>query len=99
VASENQRDRERVGRLKIRVSVGAGTGMGDVMNPALLLMGVYILVAVVGQLVGLGVSRIVDQFDPAMGLTTFLLLFMAMFGVAWPIAVYLTAPRVVPQSK
>lgn len=69
------------------------------MNPAVLLIGVYIAVTIVGQIIGFGISRIVEHFVPALGLMTFLVLFMAMFGFAWPIAVYLTEPRVAGQSK
>jgi hypothetical protein len=69
------------------------------MNPALLLLGVYVAVTIVGQLFGFGISRIVDHLNPALGLMTFLVLFIAMFGIAWPIAVYLTKPRAAGHSK
>ena len=36
------------------------------------------------------VSRIVDTIDPTLSLMTFLVLFMAMFWLAWPLAVRVT---------
>jgi hypothetical protein len=56
-------------------------------------LGVYLVLVVIGQLIGFGVSRIVDIYAPAFGLLTFLILFIAMFWLAWPIAVRLTEPK------
>jgi hypothetical protein len=52
-----------------------------------ILMGVYILTLVSVQFIGFVVSRLVEFQWPTVGLMTFLLLFMAAFGAAWPIAV------------
>ena len=41
------------------------------------------------QCIGFLISRIVDYAYPAFGLTTFLVLFLGAFGIAWPIAVRL----------
>jgi hypothetical protein len=60
------------------------------MNTAVALMLVYILVTVVLQLVGFGVSRGVDAMSSSWSLMTFLIWFMGAFGFAWPIAVYIT---------
>jgi hypothetical protein len=52
-----------------------------------ILMVTYVLTTIVVQLMGFGVSQAVSTQWPTAGLTTFLLLFMAAFGLAWPIAV------------
>jgi uncharacterized membrane protein YkvI len=54
---------------------------------ALTLMIVYILSVFSVQLIGFGISRLVDYQYPTLGLMTFLILFLGAFGVAWPIAV------------
>jgi hypothetical protein len=51
------------------------------------LMVIYIATTVVVQILGFFISEIVATQWPATGLTTFLILFMAAFGIAWPIAV------------
>jgi uncharacterized membrane protein YkvI len=51
------------------------------------LLVVYVLTIVAMQILGFGISRLVDLQYPALGLTTFLMLFIAAFGVAWPPAV------------
>jgi hypothetical protein len=42
------------------------------------------------QTIGFGISRLVEYKFPLAGLTTFLILFLAAFGIAWPIAVRIT---------
>jgi hypothetical protein len=54
---------------------------------AAILMGTYILTAVVVQFIGFVISQAVEVQWPAAGLLTFLILFMAAYGIAWPIAV------------
>ena len=54
---------------------------------ALTLMVIYVLMTILVQFVGFLISRLIDYEWPTLGLTTFLLLFMAAFGIAWPIAV------------
>ena len=54
---------------------------------ALTLMIVYGLTTLSVQFIGFLISRLVDYQYPTLGLTTFLILFMASFGIAWPIAV------------
>jgi len=56
---------------------------------AAILMAVYIVTTIVVQLIGFGISQVVSTQWPTAALTTFLLLFMASFGVAWPLAVRL----------
>jgi hypothetical protein len=54
------------------------------------LMGIYVVTAFVMQFIGFGISRVIDYEWPAAGLMTFLVLFMAAYGVAWPVAVRIT---------
>ena len=54
---------------------------------ALTLMIVYVLTLVSVQFIGFLVSRLIDLQFPTFGLMTFLILFLAAFGIAWPIAV------------
>jgi hypothetical protein len=62
---------------------------------ALLLMVVYILTTVALQMVGAGISRAVQHVFPALGLMTFLILFLGAFALAWPIAYWLTVTGLV----
>ena len=54
------------------------------------LIGIYILTAVSLQFLGFLVSRAVDQQWPSVSTLTFLILFLAAFAVAWPIALRIT---------
>ena len=57
---------------------------------ALTLMITYILTLFTTQFVGFLISRLVDYEFPTLGLMTFLILFMAAFGIAWLPAVRIT---------
>jgi uncharacterized membrane protein YkvI len=57
---------------------------------ALTLMIVYILTLFTTQFVGFLISRLVDYQFPTLGLMTFLILFMAAFGLAWVPALRVT---------
>jgi ABC-type multidrug transport system fused ATPase/permease subunit len=52
-----------------------------------ILMIVYVLSVISVQFVGFLISRLIEYQWPTLGLTAFLLLFMAAFGIAWPLAV------------
>jgi hypothetical protein len=54
------------------------------MHPALTLMGIYILVTALLQFGGY-------MFAPTISLTVFIVIFLLMFGLGWPIAVRITA--------
>ena len=54
------------------------------------LMIIYILTAAVVQLIGFLLSRLIEYQFPAAGLLTFLVLFLGAYGIAWPIAVWIT---------
>jgi len=54
---------------------------------ALTLMIVYALTTISLQVLGFVISRLVDYEWPTLGLMSFLILFMAAFGLAWPLAV------------
>jgi uncharacterized membrane protein YkvI len=63
------------------------------MNAALLLMMIYVFVVMVLQTLGFGISKLVAYVYPTSSLLVFLILFIGAFGLAWPIAVRLTAPK------
>ena len=50
---------------------------------ALTLMIVYVLTLISTQFIGFLISRLVDYQYPTLGLMTFLILFLASFGIAW----------------
>jgi hypothetical protein len=50
-------------------------------------MVVYILSLISTQFVGFLISRLIDYQWPTLGLMTFLILFLAAFGIAWVPAV------------
>ena len=50
---------------------------------ALTLMIVYIIALFTTQFIGFLISRLVDYEFPTFGVMTFLILFLAAFGVAW----------------
>jgi len=54
---------------------------------ALVLMGVYVLTTIGVQFIGFLISRLVDLQFPTFSVMVFLMLFLAAFGIAWPIAV------------
>ena len=68
------------------------------MNPAIILMVIYVVVMAVLQFLGFLVSRLVEAIDPTLSLMTFLVLFLGMFWLAWPIAVRI-AEAYVPGVK
>jgi hypothetical protein len=53
----------------------------------LALIGLYLFVALVGQVVGFGVSSLVERVVPWAGMPAFLMIFFGMLVLAWPIAV------------
>jgi hypothetical protein len=65
-----------------------GVAWGVVMQAGILMV-IYVLTTAVVQIVGFFVSQAVSIQWPAAGLMTFLVLFMAAFGMAWPLAVLL----------
>jgi hypothetical protein len=54
------------------------------------LIGIYLLVAVVLQAIGLGISQLVQMQWPAVSTIVFLICFLGALAVAWPIAVRIT---------
>lgn len=68
------------------------------MNPAVLLLLIYVLVVMILQALGFGVSKLVDSFSPTSSMLVFLVLFIGAFGLAWPIAVRLTEPKSVKDA-
>jgi len=68
------------------------------MNPALALIGIYIMITAVLQFVGFLISQVVSTFAPTMSLMTFLVLFLGMFWLGWPIAIRITN-RLIPVTE
>jgi hypothetical protein len=62
----------------------------------LALIGLYLLVALVGQVAGFGVSSLVERAVPWAGMPAFLAMFFGMLVLAWPIAVSLMS-RLFPE--
>jgi hypothetical protein len=60
------------------------------MNPAIALIVTYLVIAAILQFLAFLLCLAVDRIDPALGLLVFVILFLTMFGVAWPIAVRLS---------
>lgn len=53
---------------------------------------VYIVIVVIGDLFAYAIGAFVEQmWSPTVGLPVFLLLFFAVFGVGWLLAIRLTA--------
>jgi hypothetical protein len=63
------------------------------MNPAIVLVGVYIAFTLVLQGAFFFVSQAIDRFAPEWSLLVFLILFMSAYGLAWPLAVRATEPK------
>ena len=61
------------------------------------LLGIYVLVAIVGQVIGFGVSSMVERTVPWAGMPVFLAFFFGMLVLAWPIAVALM-DRLAPET-
>jgi uncharacterized membrane protein len=55
-----------------------------------MLLVIFVLTAVAVQFCGFLISKVVDYKWPTAGLLTFLILFLAAYGIAWPIAVRIT---------
>jgi hypothetical protein len=60
---------------------------------------VYVLTTIMVQFLGFLISRLVDLQYPAISVMTFLMLFLAAFGIAWPIAVYVTEWLIVRSGR
>ena len=54
--------------------------------PSLVLIGIYIVLTALLQFVGFLISQLVNTISPPLSLMTFLVLFIGMFYLAWPIA-------------
>jgi hypothetical protein len=54
------------------------------------LMIIYLLTAAVMQGIGFLISHVVDRQWPTAGTLTFVVIFLAAYGFAWPVAVWIT---------
>jgi hypothetical protein len=80
---------------------GAETGHihpEETMVPTLVLLGLYVVVTIGLQFAGYLVSGLVGLYDPKISLMTFLVLFMGMFWLGWPISVRLS-DWLVPETE
>jgi hypothetical protein len=50
---------------------------------------IYIITTMFFQVIGFGISRVIDYQFPAAGLLAFLLFFLSAFYLAWPVAVFI----------
>jgi uncharacterized membrane protein YphA (DoxX/SURF4 family) len=57
------------------------------------LLGVYVVLVIIGQAIGVGIGLFLDTKAPAISLPLALFLIFGVFVVAWPIAVRLSAPK------
>ena len=62
------------------------------------LVGIYLVVAIIGQAIGFGICTLVERTVPWAGLPIFLAFFFGMLLLAWPIAVALM-DRFVPEAE
>lgn len=68
------------------------------MKQSLALLGLYVVTVVTLQVAGFLISRLIGYFNPAMSLMAFLVMFMGMFALAWPIAVRIS-DRFIPETE
>jgi hypothetical protein len=59
----------------------------------MILLVVYIALMITGNFVAYGIGRIIEQQWPAASLPAFLAMYFVFLGLAWIIAVRITAPR------
>jgi hypothetical protein len=59
----------------------------------MVLLTAFAITVVLGDLIAIGISAVVEQFSKPISLIVFLILFMAVIPVAWRIAVRATEPR------
>jgi hypothetical protein len=61
--------------------------MEGALMQALILIGIFVVTAAIVQFLGFLVSQMISTVMPGAALLTFLILFIAAYGIAWPIAV------------
>ena len=61
------------------------------MNSGIVLMGAYILIVAIGNLVAWRIGLVVEDRWPTASLPVFLAMFFAVLILAWPVAVRATA--------
>jgi hypothetical protein len=64
---------------------------------AMVLMGLYVLVVAVAQVVGYFVGVMIERTAPAIGLPAYLAVSLGMLILAWPIAIRLTEAFMGPE--
>lgn len=66
---------------------------------AVLLLAIYVATMIVVQFVGFLISRLIDLQFPNISVMAFLIMFIAAFAIAWPIAVYVTEWLIVRSGR
>jgi succinate dehydrogenase hydrophobic anchor subunit len=74
-------------------------GAQQVGNIVMVLLTAFIVTVVLGDLVAIGISAVVEHFSKPISLFVFLALFVAVIPVAWRIAVRFTEPKGTPRSQ
>ena len=64
----------------------------------MVLLTAFIVTVLLGDLIAVGISAVVEHFSKPISLFVFLALFIAVIPVAWRIAVRYTEPKDNPQS-
>jgi hypothetical protein len=60
---------------------------------------VYVGAVLAGDLLAVGIAELVEYYSKAASVWVFLVLYFAVFWVAWQLAVRVTAPRDAPAAK
>jgi hypothetical protein len=59
----------------------------------MVLLTTFAITVVLGDLIAIGISAVVEQFSKPVSLIVFLILFMGVIPIAWRIAVHATEPN------
>ena len=68
-------------------------------NFVMALLVAFIVTIILGDLIAIGISYVVEQFSKPISLFVFLFLFAAMIPLAWRIAVRITEPKAAATTK
>ncbi len=58
------------------------------------LIAFYVVFVVIGELIAYFIGRSVEHWSEAASLPVFLACFFLVFGIAWRLAVHVTAPKI-----
>lgn len=66
------------------------------MSSSLWLMTAYVVIVFALQAVAIAIGMVLDRVIPSWSMIVFMGIYFTMFWLAWPIALRITAPRLVP---